>query len=101
MAIAAAQDSGVDRDLIYRVSTGVPSGDPGYSERELQQFLELKQREVSSRTLQLEAVFSVLYLELEAVSAYRDNWDSYGAPAPTPETVRLARKLLAQAREQL
>lgn len=86
---------------IYRTSSDVRSGSSLYFNRELEEFAKFKESETSSRTLQLEALFSLLFAELEHAAAHPDDWDSYGAPAPNYETVSLTRDLLAQARKQV
>ncbi|MGH9620060.1 MAG: hypothetical protein ACRD45_10200 [Bryobacteraceae bacterium] len=64
-------------------------------------FETLKESEISSRSLQLTAVFAVLDSQLSKVAKYSDNWDSYGAPAPAVSALDLTRHLLQAARLNL
>lgn len=71
-----------------------------YFELEKTNFRKFKESEEGSSLLRFEAVFSVLEQELKKAAQYRDDWDSYGAPAPSTQSVEAAEAFLDAAREQ-
>ncbi len=71
-----------------------------YFELEKTNFRELKKSEEGSSLLRFEAVFSVLEQELKKAAQCCDDWDSYGASAPSAQSVKAAEAFLDSAREQ-
>jgi hypothetical protein len=81
----------------YRKAADISTG----SSRKLedQRFLELKQSEIGSGYLIMQAGFSALEQQLLKVASYHAGWDSYDAEAPSPATVHNTQLLLKRMRQ--
>jgi len=81
----------------YRRAAEISTGSSGKLEE--QRFLELKQSEIGSGYLIMQAEFSALEQQLLKVASYHAGWDSYDAEAPSSATVHNTKWLLKRMRQ--
>jgi hypothetical protein len=81
----------------YWRATDIGTGSSGRLED--QRFLELKQSEIGSGYLTMQAEFSALEQQLLKVASYHAGWDSYDAEAPSSATVHNTKWLLKRMRQ--